>query len=30
MNLNEFITKVKELGIDLSETQITQFNKFYL
>ena len=29
MNLNEFISKVKELGIDLSETQITQFNKFY-
>ena len=29
MNLNEFISKVKELGIELSETQITQFNKFY-
>lgn len=29
MNLNEFIKKVKELGIELSDHQINQFNKFY-
>lgn len=29
MNLNEFIEKVKELGIELSESQINQFNRYY-
>jgi len=29
MNLNEFIIKVKELGIELKDYQIDQFNKFY-
>ena len=29
MNLNEFITKVSELGIELNEDQITKFNKYY-
>lgn len=29
MNLKEFIDKVKELGIDLTEEQIDKFNKFY-
>ena len=29
MNLNEFISKVKELGIELNDNQINQFNKYY-
>ena len=29
MNLNQFIEKVRELGVELSETQINQFNRFY-
>jgi 16S rRNA (guanine527-N7)-methyltransferase len=29
MNLNEFILKVKELGIELNEHQINQYNKYY-
>lgn len=29
MNLNEFISKVKELGIELNDNQISQFNKYY-
>ena len=29
MNLNEFIIKVRELGIELNEEQINQFNQFY-
>lgn len=29
MNLNEFISKVKELGIELKDNQINQFNKYY-
>ena len=29
MNLNEFIEKVKELGVELNDTQINQFNRFY-
>ena len=29
MNLNEFIIKVRELGIELNEEQINQFNLFY-
>ena len=29
MNLNEFISKVKELGIELDDNQINQFNKYY-
>lgn len=29
MNLNEFINKVKELGIELNDNQINQFNKYY-
>lgn len=29
MNLNEFISKVKELGIELNDNQIKQFNKYY-
>lgn len=29
MNLNEFINNVKDLGIELNENQISQFNKYY-
>ena len=29
MNLNEFIVKVRELGIELDDNQINQFNQFY-
>ena len=29
MNLNEFISKVKELGIELNDNQINKFNKYY-
>ena len=29
MNLNEFISKVKELRIELNDNQINQFNKYY-
>ena len=29
MNLNEFILKVKELGIELNEHQVNQYNKYY-
>ena len=29
MNLEEFIINVKKLGIDLNQTQIDQFNKYY-
>ena len=29
MNLNEFIIKVRELGIELNQEQINQFNQFY-
>ena len=29
MNLNEFILKVKKLGIELNEHQINQYNKYY-
>jgi 16S rRNA (guanine527-N7)-methyltransferase len=29
MNLNEFILKVKELGVELNEHQINQYNKYY-
>ena len=29
MNLNEFISKVKELGIELNDNQINQFDKYY-
>lgn len=29
MNLNEFISNVKELGIELNDNQINQFNKYY-
>ena len=29
MNLNDFINKVNELGIELKENQINQFNRFY-
>ena len=29
MNLNEFISKVKELGIELNDNQNNQFNKYY-
>ena len=29
MNLNEFILKVKELGIEFNEHQVNQYNKYY-